>query len=86
MSIRKASSRLQPVRPDKIAPTNESHASNNGFEQIVARFQAIEIAGQDQRDPLILADPNAGAIDIYLSTADALPAFINFHHGLDSAS
>jgi hypothetical protein len=35
---------------------------------------------------LILADANAGAIDIDLSTADALPAFINFHHGLDSAS
>jgi hypothetical protein len=30
--------------------------------------------------------PTQGAIDIDLSTADALPAFIEFHHGLDSAS
>jgi hypothetical protein len=63
--------------------SGESHASDNGLEQFVARFQATEIAGQDQRDPLILTNANAGAIDIDLSTADALPAFINFHHGRD---
>ena len=66
--------------------SGESHASDNGFELLVARFQAIEIPGQDQRDPLILADANAGAIDIDLSTTEALPALIKFHHGLDSAS
>jgi hypothetical protein len=63
--------------------SGERHTSDNGFEPLIARFQAIEIAGQDERDPLILADANAGAINIDLSTADALPAFIEFHHGLD---
>jgi hypothetical protein len=29
---------------------------------------------------LLPADANAGAIDIDLATADALPAFINFRH------
>jgi hypothetical protein len=52
----------------------------------LARFQAIEIAGQDQRDPLILADADAWAIGVNLCAADALPAIIKFHHGLDSAS
>jgi hypothetical protein len=62
--------------------SGKNHASDNGL-QLVTRFQAIEIAGQDQRDPLILADANARTIDIDLATADALPAFINFRHFLD---
>jgi len=64
----------------------ENHAPDNGLQQFVTRFQAIEIVSQDQRDPLILADANARTIDIDLAAADALPTFIKFRHFLDPSS
>jgi hypothetical protein len=78
--------RLQgPVRtlPSVRVRSGENQASDNGFQQFVTRFQAIEIIGQNQRDPLIPADANARAIDIDLAAADALPTFKNFSHYVD---
>jgi hypothetical protein len=60
--------------------SGENHSSNNGFQQFVTRFQTLEIASQDYRDPFILAYADARPIDIDLATADALPTFKDFSH------